>query len=151
MKKSQVHEIKREQKKSFYFQQLTELFHFLTEEEPLLRGIYISRVDLSKDGGICYIFFLAYPHLTEPPQVIFEQALEYLKLYKQSFRKAFIQTIHTKYAPDLMFLFDDKQEKIKRIDGLFDKINKSLQLEENTNKPTLDTTNTSLYNKKVKS
>lgn len=110
--------IKREQKKSLYLRELSTLYYGITQEEPQLNGVFISKVDLSADGGICYVYFAA----TSEGEKQFKLALERLKLYKPSMRSALAKKIPGRYTPDLLFLYDTTFEKERRIHELLDSI-----------------------------
>lgn len=131
IKKSRVHDIKKEQKKSFYLRELSQHLYKLSEDESLLRHIFLTRVDLSADGGICYLFFSAIPlQATDSAEKIFEDALPRLKLYKPSLRTALAKALSKKYVPDLLFLFDEKKEKVDSMNRLLDRVQEELAEQE---------------------
>jgi ribosome-binding factor A len=123
MAQSNVYEIKRERRKSLFLQEFSVLFQELLREDSSLIDVFVSKVDLSNDTGICYIYFSA---IKEPGEEVFNQALEKLKLYKPSLRKAFANRIKTRYAPDLVFVYDKAKEKERRINELLDKVSEQL-------------------------
>ena len=125
--KSSVYTIKREQKKSLYLQKLTTILYQLSEEVPFLRNVYVSHIELSADGGICYLYFATFPDATKSPEEVFEEALYHLKIYKTSMRKAFAKIINARYCPDLMFLFDEKYEKVHSMNNLLTKVGDDLK------------------------
>ena len=105
--KSKVSDIKREQRKSFYLRELSQLMYALAQDVPLLFSIFLTRVDLSADGGILYLYCSATPTPElDTPEKVFEKALPQLKLYKPSLRTALAKTSSKRYVPDLIFLFD---------------------------------------------
>lgn len=116
--------IKREQKKSLFFRELSVFVQKISETEKSVANVFISRVDLSDDCGILYIFFTS---LQEPSQKYFDEALDFLKLYKPSMRKALAQTLQGRYTPELVFMFDDKFEKVRRVNELLDKVHEDLE------------------------
>ena len=124
MSRSTASEVKRERRKSLFLQEFSALFQDLLQQEPSLINIFVSKVDLSADTGILYVYFSA---LQEPGEEVFTKALEVLKLYKPSLRKAFANQIKTRYAPDLMFVYDKAKEKERRINDLLDKVSESLK------------------------
>ncbi len=123
MSQSNVYEVKRERRKSLFLQEFSSLFQELLREEPSLIEVFVSKVDLSNDTGICYIYFAT---IREPGEEVFEKALETLKLYKPSLRKAFANRLKTRYAPDLLFVYDKAKEKERRINELLDKVSEDL-------------------------
>ncbi len=117
MKKTRIYQIKRDQKKSLYFREICMLIQKLSFDVPVLQKVYVSRIDLSKDTGICAVYFASY---TTPDE--FEKALEVLKLYKKSLRSALAKLIHTRYVPDLRFYYDETVEKERHIHSILDKV-----------------------------
>ncbi len=123
MSQSNVYEVKRERRKSLFLQEFSFLFQELLREEPSLIDVFVSKIDLSNDTGICYIYFSA---IREPGEEVFNTALATLKLYRPSLRKAFASRIKTRYAPDLIFVYDKAKEKERRINELLDKVSDEL-------------------------
>lgn len=117
MKKSKVSEIKREQKKSFLLQEISALVRQITADEPKLSFLFVTRVELSRDGGICYVYFS-----TTTDKDAFDEGLPILKLYKPSMRKALAQAMHSRYVPNLVFRYDEAKEKERKITAILDKI-----------------------------
>lgn len=125
MKKSTASLVKREQKKNFLFQEIAALVRSLTADEPKLSSLFVTRVELSKDGGVCYVYFSTYTD-----KEAFVQGLEILKLYKPSMRKALAQAMHSRYVPDLIFYYDEQKEKERHITKLLDKIQQEREAKE---------------------
>lgn len=115
--------IKREQKKSLFFREVSSIIHRLTETESLLMNIYPTKIDFSSDMGICYVYFAA--HGSEG-EALFKQALEKLKLYKPSMRKALADTLKGRYTPQLTFLYDKTHEKQLRVEALLDQVQEEI-------------------------
>lgn len=116
-----VQEIKRQQKKSQYLRVISQIIQPLINEERIVDPIYVSRVDLSKDTGICYVYFSSAGDDSDK-RVVVENALERLVLYKPSIRKSLANAIQARRIPDLMFLYDEHHEKERRINELLDKV-----------------------------
>ncbi len=125
MTKNSAAEIKRERKKSLYMQHITSLVQAVAAEEPVVAQLYVSDVDLSADTGICYVLFSAFK---DPGEEIFNQALNVLKLYKPSMRKALADRVQARYAPNLIFKYDVAKERQRRIDSILDKVSQDLTL-----------------------
>lgn len=117
--------IKREQKKALYLRHLAELLRSLSETELAVREVYITRVDFSNDTGICYVYFAAYN--SREREQAFKAALEVLKLYKASLRQALAKMIHSRYVPNLVFLYDAAREKQMRVEELISKVQEDLE------------------------
>ena len=121
--KTNASEIKKERRKKLFLQEFAALIQELSIQEPLVAQVYVSSVDLSADTGICHFYFSTFK---EPGEEIFAAALEVLKLYRPSLRKAFVERINMRYGPDLMFAYDKSKEKERRINSLLDKVSEQL-------------------------
>lgn len=123
-KKTRVSDIKREQKKSFLLKEISALFCRIASDEPKLSSLFITKVDLSRDSGICYIYFSTINSSDEvrSSKDVFYEGLDILKLYKPSMRKALAQAMKSRYVPNLVFRYDEAKEKERRVTSLLDKI-----------------------------
>ena len=129
MYKSTTSDVKRERKKSLFLRELSAFIDVIAEEQPALHEVYLSRIELSADGGICYLYFAAIAPVSETQATAEERykvALEVLKLYKPSLRKNLAAGLQARYTPELMFLFDENREKIDRINELLDQVAQEL-------------------------
>ncbi len=113
----QQQEIKKAQRESYFYKEISQFFRQITIDEPKLNGIFINRVSLSSDGGTCVVLFLASDGKPE-----FEEKLKTLVLYKPSLRSALAKTSHGRYTPKLIFRYDEDQEKVEKINRLLDKL-----------------------------
>lgn len=127
MTKTYASDVKRERRKSLFLREITSLVQELAIDEPAVANVYVSNIDMSANTGICYIYFSSYQ---EPGEEVFGKALELLKLYKPSMRKAFAGRVQTRYAPDLVFMFDKAKEKERRVNDLLNKVQDELAIEE---------------------
>ena len=120
MRQSTTSTIKREQRKSYMLREVASLLHTVIVDNPsdkLLQSSYITKTDLSADGGICYIYFWNAQGEDE-----FKKARQTLILYKPSLRAALAKTMKKRYTPDLVFLFDATHAKEMRINQLLDQV-----------------------------
>jgi ribosome-binding factor A len=120
-------DIKKERRKSLFFREMTQLIRELAEKESAIADIFVSQVDISPNSGVCYIYFSTYK---EPGEEVFTVALDTLKLYKPSLRSTFAKRVQTRYAPELVFLYDKAKEKERRINDLLNKVQTELIQEE---------------------
>ena len=131
MLKRKAYDIKREQKKSYYLRELSNLLHLLVQDEPRIGSIFITRVELSSDNGICYLYCSAIPlNTSDSSEKVFLDTLSLLILYKPSLRAALAKILKARYVPDLVFLFDDKKEKVDKMNKLLDKVSQELEKED---------------------
>lgn len=117
---NKAHEIKRQQKKSLYLRTITQLLHPLIHEDKKIPPVFASRLELSKDSGICYVYFSSVE--TGDQKEVVELAIKMLILYKPSLRTALAKATQARRVPDLVFLFDEHFEKERRINELLDKV-----------------------------
>ncbi len=109
--------VRQEQKKSLYKKEFSRLFQALMSDVPAFTSLAITRVDVSADGGICYLFFSSFLGKDD-----FLKLLATLKLYRGSLRAAMSRSIKTRYVPDLIFLFDEELEKQRELEALLDQV-----------------------------
>lgn len=117
MTNSHVSDIKRAQKERLLFRELSKLLLEIKHEDSRLHDISLNRVMLSADKSLCTAYFY-----TPQGETAFKEALEILKLYKPSMRKAIAANIKARYTPDLRFAFDEHYEKQERFEQLMEKI-----------------------------
>jgi ribosome-binding factor A len=110
---SSVSAIKRAQKESLLFREISRLFMQTALDDTRLQGLCVNRVKLSSDKSVCTVYF----YTAQGPEH-FNQVLNILTLYKPSLRKALASTIKSRYVPDLVFAFDAHFEKQCRIESL---------------------------------
>ncbi|HLJ31376.1 MAG TPA: ribosome-binding factor A [Candidatus Babeliales bacterium] len=113
----QQQEIKKAQKESYFYREISQLFLQIMIDEPRLNGLFINKVSLSSDGGTCVVLFLATNGKDE-----FEEKRPILVLYKPSLRTALAKTSPGRYTPKLIFRYDESQEKVDKINRLIDKL-----------------------------
>lgn len=111
--------IKRAQKESLLFKEISILFNQVLIDDARIKDIFINRVKLSQDKSSCSVYFY-----TEKGKDYFNSILEVLTLYKPSLRKALADKINSRRVPDIIFKFDENFEKQFRIESLIEKIKK---------------------------
>lgn len=111
------HEIKHAQKESFIRKEISQYFMHLMLEQPILQGMYITRVTLSAKKGSCHIFFYS-----EDGTEAFNKKISTLLLYKPSLRTALSKSLHSRYVPELFFAYDETHAKQRRLDELIDSL-----------------------------
>lgn len=113
---SRVASIKRSQKESLLRREISSLLQTASLDNPALAGLDITHVELSRDKGICSVFFYS-PEGEE----FFKRKLSTLVLFKPSLRKAIAQKIPSRYVPEIIFKYDSQLEKQLAIEQLLDK------------------------------
>lgn len=109
--------IKRAQKESQLYREISSLFLRLTLDDARLKNVFVNRIVLSPDKGMCSIFLY-----TDEGKEAFDEIKKTLVLYKPSLRKAVADSIQSRRVPDLLFKFDSQFEKQQRIETLLEKI-----------------------------
>lgn len=117
MTNSRVREIKHAQKESQLLQEIGRLLMQISQDEPSLQGLYVTRVKLSSDKSTCNVFVHTLGGLKE-----FEEKRPKLIMYKPSLRKALSQLIYGRYVPDIRFTYDAQLDKQRHVDDLIDKL-----------------------------
>lgn len=109
--------IRKARKEAQYLRVISTLFTAQAVEDKRLRNVFINRVELSADGGLCYVFFYS-----DQGETYFKEVLPHLILYKPSLRAALAQEIRGRYTPDILFRFDEQFEKQQKIEQLIDRV-----------------------------
>ena len=95
----------------------------LVADEPDIAQAFVTRVDFSKDGGTCYVYFSAYLGATqEEKEQVYNTARQRLVLYKPSMRQVLSKKLGGRYVPHIRFMFDAQREKELRINTLLDTV-----------------------------
>ncbi|MBT4856406.1 ribosome-binding factor A [bacterium] len=114
---SSVSDIKRKQKEALLLKEISTLFLDVSLEYPAFQSLFINKVLLSPDKGLCSVYFYS-PKGIE----FFKEQLPQLKLFKPSLRKALSQRIRSRRIPQIVFVFDSQLEKQETVESLLDKI-----------------------------
>lgn len=122
---SNVSQIKRSQKESLLLKELSKMLHNLSLDNSELAGLFINRVQLSRDKSVCTVFFYD-PNGYES----YREKVPTLILYKPSLRKGLASSLQSRYVPDIKFAFDAKFEKQQRIESIIDSVKKEFKDEE---------------------
>lgn len=119
MNPSSLSHIKRSQKESLLLKEISRMLHELALDDKELAGIFINRVELSKNKGACIVYFY-------DPQgpATFEAKKNHLILYKPSLRKGVAMTLDGRYTPEIIFMYDHQFEKQQRIENLLEQVKK---------------------------
>lgn len=116
-----VRTVKRAQKESFIFKELSKLFHEIIMDDSRFQTLFINRVQLSNDKSMCTVFF----YTADGPEA-YKELLQTLILYKPSMRKNLAQALDSRYVPDLRFEYDAKFEHQQRLEAVLDKAAESI-------------------------
>lgn len=115
---SSISSVRRAQKESLLFREISYLFMQASFDDPKLRSISISRVALSPDKGLCTIYFYS----GKGEEYFFKEILHVLTQYKPSLRKALASRLQLRYTPELSFTFDSQLEKQLRVEQLIEQV-----------------------------
>lgn len=114
---NRVREIKHAQREAHLYREISNLFVRLVYDEPSLAQVSINRVSLSPDRSVCTVYFYSADGVSD-----FQSKLHTIILYKPSLRTALSKILHGRYVPDLIFKYDEKFEKQKKVEDLIDKL-----------------------------
>lgn len=119
-----VDRIKRARRESHLLRLISKLIAEQALDDPALASVNITHVELNADQSLCFVFVF-----NEDGEARFKEQLEYLKLYKPSLRTAVAQELSRKYAPDIVFRFDEQFKKQIALEEIFSKIKDSEKAE----------------------
>ena len=117
MVQTKVSKIKHAQKTSYYLREISDLFLKISLDEVALQELYVTRVELSSDKSFCTVFF----H-TPSGKEGFEKAKPLFILYKPSVRSALAKSSHSRYTPDLRFMYDAGIDHQNRLEDIFNSL-----------------------------
>lgn len=109
--------IKRSQKEAELFKHISAWITYASVEDKNLSGLFVSKVELTRDKGVCYVYF----HMPDG-EAKFKERLHIITLYKPSLRKALADVINARYTPEIIFKYDKKFVKKQRIEEILEKI-----------------------------
>ena len=112
-----VRNIKHAQRESFLRHEIAQFFSQIIADEPSLQTLYINRVQLSSDRGLCTVLFAAADGQEE-----FNEKRATLILYKPSIRKALATVMQSRYTPEIVFRYDKGFEKQRTVNELIDRL-----------------------------
>jgi ribosome-binding factor A len=110
---------KKDRRMSFFLREISSFIQKISMDEPKLLSVYPTRVKFSDGEGMCYVYFSS--HNGEEG---FLEALEVLKLYKPSMRKALAKMRSARYTPDLYFRYDKELDEVRHMENVLDEIKK---------------------------
>lgn len=108
--------IKFSQKSSQIYREISALIVQEKMNNKALQNVLINRVTLSKDKGICFVYFYV------PDKTKLKESLDTLICYKPSLRKALADSIKARYTPDIIFRYDETFEKQQHIENILNSI-----------------------------
>lgn len=117
--------IKQARREAQFRRAISQLIAAQAADDASLRELFVNRVSLSADRSICTVFFF-----TDAGKERFDELLPNLILYKPSLRAALAREIPGRYAPDLVFRFDDRFEKHQALEALLEKVKETLPKDE---------------------
>lgn len=111
------HSIKRAQRESLIYKEISGCMLMIGLDDPCLQDIMVNRVQLSADKSVCNIFFYS-----AQGREVFEKLLPRLMEYKATLRSALAKALQSRYTPNLVFAYDCQLEKQIQIERLLDKV-----------------------------
>jgi ribosome-binding factor A len=85
--------------------------------DPLLQGLTVTRVVVTKDVGTARIYYESGVPKKDRPVV--QQALDRARGF---FRRQLASRLHLKSVPEVQFFYDETSEEVSRVEGLLSKI-----------------------------
>ncbi len=115
---SSTSDVKRAQKESLLFREISQLFLEAALDDPKLHSVTINRVALSPDKSICTVYF----YTPDGQEFFNKELLPIVEQYKVSLRKALAGRIQSRYVPKLIFAYDAQLEKQLRLEELMEQV-----------------------------
>ena len=109
--------IRKKQKESLFFRELSTIISLLQQDEKRIAGLVPTRLTLSDDKGLCTMYFTCED----------DAFLKKLETLKPSIRKQLSSNIKGRYTPDILFKFDDKFKGLLELDEILDSIRSDLE------------------------
>lgn len=110
-------DVKHAQREAFLYREIASLLSRLMANEPQLSGMFINRISLSPDRGLCTVYFYA-----PAGRDAFKKQLPTLILYKPSLRDAIAKALQSRYTPEIRFAYDDLYDKQRRVEDLIEQL-----------------------------
>jgi ribosome-binding factor A len=117
MKNTQDMNVRREQKKAFLLREISSLLLQIQADHPELLGVFPTKVELSSGKTVCDVFFASIKGHEG-----YVAAVEVLKLYRPSIKRAIAGMRQWRKMPDLRFHFDVGYDKGVTVNELLDKV-----------------------------
>jgi ribosome-binding factor A len=114
---SRVSGIRHAQKEELFSRELSILLQKLSLDDPRVAKVFISNVKLAPDRKLCTVYLYS----AEGKETVHE-IVGVLILYAPSLRKALASATDQRFVPDLRFVFDERYEKMQRVEALLESI-----------------------------
>ncbi len=115
---SSTADVKRAQKESLLFREISQLFLEAALDDPKLHSVTITRAELSSDKSNCTVYF----YTPGGKELFDKEILPIVEQYKISLRKALAARVQSRYVPKLSFAFDAQIEKQLRVEELIEQV-----------------------------
>lgn len=115
MSEKRIKTVKHAQRESFFLKEISAFFMQISLDEKSLSNCYVTRAELSPDRGTVTIYF----HNSGGKENFDSKTLKTLILYKPSLRAALAKISHSRYTPELKFVYDSGIDKQNQIEDLF--------------------------------
>jgi ribosome-binding factor A len=109
--------IKRNQKQSLLYKEISKLIQQASLDDSELTGFYISKVELSDNKSNCFVFFFS-----DLGEEHFRTVFKKLVLYKPSLRAALAKKINSRRVPQITFKYDTKFATQREVEELIESI-----------------------------
>ncbi len=114
---TRVSHVKKARRESSLLKGFMELLGRLSPSIPELQNVFCTRLSLAPDCSTVFIYF----HSPDGEEAV-KKAIEVLKLYRPSMRTSLVALVSLRRTPDLRFFYDDKYEKLNKIERLLDEV-----------------------------
>ncbi len=114
--------VKRKRKEAMIARNLAPLLQNIFKEQESLKDLFISRIELSKDGGLCIIYLSSFSNSDKS-----KPDIDTLKLFAPSTRKALANIVEGRYTPEIKFEYDQHLEKVRVLNEVLERVSSDLK------------------------
>lgn len=115
--------IKKRRRESAILRGLTPVLHEVFRDYSELSSFYISKVELSAEGGLCNIFLACFEDNVESIKV----GMRIVKALAPPTRSALANLLKSNYTPEVCFRYDFNQEKVRSLNTVLEKISAEMK------------------------
>lgn len=112
---SKLSSIKTAQKESVIYRTVAPLLQEIFSTKAEFSSVYLNRAELTPGKTLCRLYLYS-----AEGEKVFQDALKHATLFMPSIRKAVAHALNSRYAPELLFVFDSQHAKVLHIESLIE-------------------------------
>jgi ribosome-binding factor A len=123
MMKNNLRDIKRKKREVAILRGIAPLLQQSFKDSEELKGLYISRLELSQDCGLCTIYLACFSGDIDELKI----GLRAARLLTPSTRTAVAKVLNTHYTPEILFKDDRSLDKLRDLNQALEKVSNELK------------------------